>query len=319
MMIRLFAAVAAGTIAFIQVGGPPQGPQGANPAAAEGEKAALQAFLKSYADAFNRKDVKALAAMWGTNATYVNRDDGDRSEGRAAIEADLAASFKERPNARLKGSIEHVRFIKPDVVRVEGRTETSVPGEDVDVDVFSAVLVKEEGRWVIDSLEESNVPAEGGRAALRDLEWLIGNWVDQTEGIDVETSVRWSPNKAFLIRSYSVDRDEGDDSHGTQVIGWDPRAKRIRSWDFDQDGSFGEGVWSKNGDEWLVKSSRTTSDGGTASATYLIKPTGRDSMTVQIVGAELDGEPLPNHPAVTVVRAPQPAAAPVANPNPPAP
>ena len=316
MLSRLSAAIAVGALAFIQVGGPQEGPANTKPAAAEGDKASLEAFVKSYADAFNRKDAKGLAAMWAASATYVNRENGDRSEGRAEIEADLAASFKARPNARLRASLERVRFIRPDVVRVEGRAETSIPGEDLDVDAFTALVVKEEGRWVIESLEESPVSAEGGRAALRDLEWLIGNWVDQTEGIDVATSVRWSPNQAFLIRSYSVDRDEGTDSHGTQIIGWDPRAKRIRSWDFDHDGSFGEGVWSKNGDDWLIKANRTTSDGGAASATYIIKPTGRDSMTVQVVGAELDGEPLPNDPAVTVVRAPQPAGAPKAAPAP---
>ena len=312
MMTRLVAAVAFGTFAFVQVGAPPKAPPTANPAAAE--KAAFDAFAKAYVDAFNRKDAKGLAAMWSAGATYLNRDDGDRSEGRAEIEAALAESFKERPTARLSASVDRVRFIRPDVARVEGRTETSVPGEDVDVDAFTAVLVKEDGRWVIDSLEESSVSPESGRATLRELEWLVGRWVDQTEGIDVETNVRWAPGGSFLIRSYSVNRDDGTDEQGTQVIAWDPRAKRIRSWDFDQDGSFGEGVWSRNGDEWMIKSNRTTADGGAASATYIVKPMSRDAMTVQIVGAELDGEPLPNHPPVTVVRAPQPAAPPAEQP-----
>jgi uncharacterized protein (TIGR02246 family) len=309
MMIRLIAALAVGTIAFIQVGSPQSGQKDAQPAAAVGDKTAFEAFFKDYANAFNRKDAKALAAMWAAGATYVNRDDGDRSEGRAAIEADLAASFKARPNARLTGGVDRVRYIRPDVVHVEGRTETATPDEDVDVDSFSAIFVKEDGRWVIDSLEESSVSAEGGRSALRDLDWLIGHWVDQTEGIAVESNVRWSANQAFLIRSYSIKGDGGVGDEGTQIIGWDPRAKRIRSWDFDQDGSFGEGVWSKNGDEWLIKSNRTTADGGSASGTYVFKPTGRDSMTVQLIGAELDGEPMPNQPAVVVARTSQRPAA----------
>src|SRR5688572_333344 len=119
MMIRLVAAVAVGATAIFQVAGP----QEAKPVAVQGDKASFEAFVKDYVNAFNRKDAKALASMWASGATYINRDDGDRSEGRAAIEADLAAAFKARPNARLTGSIDNVRFIKPDVVRVEGRAE----------------------------------------------------------------------------------------------------------------------------------------------------------------------------------------------------
>src|SRR6478752_3058962 len=104
MLIRVIAAVAAGSIAFIQLGAPASAPQGQKAVADQGDKSAIEVFVKDYAQAFNRKDVKALAAMWAAGATYVNRDDGDRSEGRAAIEADLAAAIKARPNARLTGS-----------------------------------------------------------------------------------------------------------------------------------------------------------------------------------------------------------------------
>ena len=69
MMIRLGAAVALGTIAFVQVGTqqpPTQQPptQETRTAVVAGDRASVDAFLKSYVDAFNKKDVKALAAMW---------------------------------------------------------------------------------------------------------------------------------------------------------------------------------------------------------------------------------------------------------------
>ena len=69
----------------------------------------------------------------------------------------------------------------------------------------------------------------------------------------------------FLIRTI-VEQSDGQVSRaGTQIIGWDPRSEHIRSWDFNADGSFGDGTWSKNGGDWLVKSSQTLASGEAAS------------------------------------------------------
>ena len=47
------------------------------------------------------------------------------------------------------------------------------------------------------------------------------------------------------------------DMAGMQIIGWDPAAKQIRSWVFDSDGAFGEGVWNKQGNRWYIQSTGT--------------------------------------------------------------
>ena len=60
-----------------------------------------------------------------------------------------------------------------------------------------------------------------------------------------------------------------DDLEGTQVIGWDPAAGTIRSWMFDSDGGFGEGIWSKKDNSWIVKFSQVLPDGRKASATNI--------------------------------------------------
>ena len=60
-----------------------------------------------------------------------------------------------------------------------------------------------------------------------------------------------------------------DDLEGTQVIGWDPAAGTIRSWMFDSDGGFGEGIWTKNDNTWIVKFSQVLPDGRKASATNI--------------------------------------------------
>jgi hypothetical protein len=102
---------------------------------------------------------------------------------------------------------------------------------------------------------------------------------------------------------------------GTQIIGWDPRAKQIRSWTFNSDGSFGEGLWSRNQDEWLVRTSQTLPDGRAATATQVIQRLDNDAVTVQTIGKEVDGVLEPASDPVTVARvAEEPAEAPGASP-----
>jgi uncharacterized protein (TIGR02246 family) len=260
--------------------------------------------LRAYAEAFNKNDAKATAAFWAPKGVYVDRDTGERSEGREAIEADLAALFKENRGARLSASVTNVRFITPGVAMVEGVATVFRPGEDPNETSFAAVLVKPDATWLIDSVHETNTPSPPTAAdALKDLEILVGHWRDKADGVRVDTTVRWSRQKAFLIRSYTVQGEEEDEEHeGTQVIGWDPREKRIRSWTFDSDGSFGEETWTKVDDDWVVKMTRTLADGSAASGTQIISIQDGDTLRVRVVSREVDGAPEPAGEPVTVVR-----------------
>lgn len=137
---------------------------------------------------------------------------------------------------------------------------------------------------------------------LKVLEWIIGEWVDQEESSSISTVCQWTKNKTFITRSFSVNIEGEVALEGTQVIGWDPLAKRIRSWMFDSEGGFGEGQWSQNGDQWVVKSSQVLNGGERASSINVITYVDDDTLTWRSIGREVDGVPLPNIPEVTVVR-----------------
>ena len=118
---------------------------------------------------------------------------------------------------------------------------------------------------------------------LKELEWLVGDWSSATSkaGLTLRTACDWTTNRAFLIRRITVEGKEALVQSGTEVIGWDPRSRRIRSWVFDSDGGFGENVWVRDDNRWLIKYSGTLADGGEVSATQILIKVDATTSTVQ--------------------------------------
>ena len=137
---------------------------------------------------------------------------------------------------------------------------------------------------------------------LGELGWMIGQWVDEGKDSKIVTSCSWTKNRKFLTRSFSVTIDGQLSLEGTQFIGWDPIAGRIRSWTFDSEGGFGEGRWIRDGNRWLVKMSFVLGSGERASAVNVITFVDQDTLRWQSIDREVAGELLPNIPEVTVVR-----------------
>ncbi len=99
------------------------------------------------------------------------------------------------------------------------------------------------------SATESDTPD----SPLKELAWMVGDWVDQDEEATNESSVKWTKNGAFLIRSFRLSIGPGDPLTGMQVIAWDPAEKQVRSWTYDSRGGFGEEVWTRAGDRWSMR------------------------------------------------------------------
>ncbi len=275
---------------------------------ASAESDPIEEALRQYVEAFNTNDAPALAARWAPQGVYSNQSTGERTAGRAALQSDFEELFAESPGVRLVGRLENVRLIKPDVAAADGQATVVYPDGDASETSFSAIFIKEGDAWLLESIRETDLHSpETAYDALAELEWMVGHWVDQTEAAQVDTVVRWSPNQAFLLRSFSVQLEGQESSQGTQVIGWDPLRKQIRSWTFHSDGSFGEGVWSRNDADWMVKSTQVLADGRLASATQVITRVDENTLTVQTLGRNVDGEPAPATDPVTVARVETPA------------
>src|SRR3954465_15517958 len=100
---------------------------------------------------------------------------------------------------------------------------------------------------------------------LKDLEWLVGSWKDEDEDVSIVFKTRWDTNKNFLVQKFNMTVYGAPEMEGVEIIGWDPIEKKIRSWIFDSDGGFGNGIWTKENNRWIVKVNYTLSNGKTAS------------------------------------------------------
>ena len=273
----------------------------ADPAA---DKVAIEKAIASYVAAFNAGDAKALAALWSPEGVYTSRLSGDQVVGREALEKDFDVLFVEVKGAKLKVSTESIDFVSPNVAIEQGRATVLRPKDSPLESSYRAVYVRRDGKWLIDRIsEDEEVPARPSHYEhLKDLEWLVGDWIDLDGGDAIKTECEWTRNRNFLTRSFTVSIEDRIDMAGMQVIGWDAARKQIRSWVFDSDGGFVEGVWKKSGDRWTVTSTATLADGKTGSFTSISRPLDKNSFGWQKVSRIVDGEILPNIDEVVIVR-----------------
>ncbi len=268
------------------------------------DKAAIEKAIASYTAAFNAGDEKSLAAHWSPESVYINPLTGTQVEGRAAIAKEFAAILAELKGTKLAVDVESIQFISPSVAVENGVAKlVSADGKTQDSS-YTAVHIKRGGKWLLDRVTEEDVPVVLSHYdQLKDLEWMIGTWVDDDDQSSIKTTCKWTRNKNFITRSFTVSIADRIDMAGMQIIGWDPATKQIRSWVFDSDGGFAEGRWAKKGNRWSITSVGTTPDGLKASSVNVITRIDDNQFKWQSVSRTADGELLPNIDEVVVVRA----------------
>lgn len=267
------------------------------------DEAAIRASVAAYVVAFNKGDAKAIAEQWSPDAVYSNPMTGDEVTGRKAIEEQIVEIFKTAKETKIEVDVNSIRFLSPSVAIEEGTARVLRPGNAPDVTVYSCLHVKSGGNWLVDRMtEQSESVFRSNYQHLKDLQWMIGTWVDQDDSATVETTSQWSKNQNFITRRFSVSIDGESDLSGVQIIGWDPVAQNIRSWVFDSDGGFGVSTWKKKENKWVINSSATLSDGRKASAVKTLTVIDDKTITWQASGRSLDGEILPNIDPIKLTR-----------------
>lgn len=304
MTHRLILAVAASTA--ISVATTAQDAPEAAPAA---EAPVLTPEQKAIADqanvfiaAYNKGDVKALAAMFAEDAEWVD-DGGNVISGREAIADHFKGVFLSAKGRVLDIDVESVRPLTGDVMLEKGTTTVVEPGGRTAVSSYTAVHIKKGETWLISQFTETGSPLAGNASRqLGALDWLVGTWKDNEEGVEATSTIEPALNGNFLTWTYSVVGRDGNESSGTQIIGWDPTLGKIRSWVFDADGGFSEKVWTQDGPRWLLQTRSVLADGGQGSEEQTLTFVDKDTFTWSSASRQIDGETLPNIGAVKVIR-----------------
>jgi uncharacterized protein (TIGR02246 family) len=270
------------------------------------DEAMIRANAEAYVVAYNKHDAKAVAAMWSPDAVYMDPSTGEAAVGREEIEKVFADTLAALKDAKLEVEVSSVEFVSPNVAIENGTVRIIQPDAEPEETNYTAVNVKRDGKWLLDRISEEEPPAPppSSYEQLKELEWMIGSWIDQDEDATIQTDCEWTKNQNFINRSFAVVIGDQVDLAGMQIIGWDPVAKQIRSWIFDSDGGFSEGKWTRKGDRWLIQQNGTLPDGSRSSAVNIITRVDDDSFTWQSVQREIDGDILPNVDEVLVVRKP---------------
>jgi uncharacterized protein (TIGR02246 family) len=266
-------------------------------------EAAIRQAVAAYVNAFNKADAKALAALWAPEAVYTNPLNGEEVVGRESIEKQFTAIFAQAKGAKLEATTISIGFVSPNVAVEQGTAKVIRPDQEQEQSQYSAVYVKRDGEWLLDRVTEVVIPVVLSHYEhLKDLEWMVGNWVDQDEEAKVVTECNWTRNNNFLTRSFTIQLGDQIDMAGMQIIGWDPAEKQIRSWVFDSDGGFGQATWRRKGNAWHIQQSGVLPDGRKSSAVNIITYVNDNTCTLQSVNRTVDGELLPNIAEVEIIK-----------------
>jgi uncharacterized protein (TIGR02246 family) len=270
-------------------------------------RASAEAFTKHY----NNHDAKGLAALFSPNAEMID-EDGLVTKGRDEILKEFEKVFKEHPKSSMVVDIESVRVLTSNLGIEEGTARSKdSPDDNEDITNYVCIHVKTDGKWLLACVRDWDVPPDElpphDRLEL-EMSWLIGDWIDESPDSVVHTVCKWHDNGNFLMQEFVVQVAGEIAMSGTMRIGWDAVHKQFRSWVFDSHGGYSEGLWLRDGEDWVVKMQGATASGETASSTNMYRRIDDDTIAWQSVDRVVDGDRQDDIPPIVVKRKPpQPA------------
>jgi uncharacterized protein (TIGR02246 family) len=265
------------------------------PGARSPEQNAIEDTARAFVQAYDEGNAAAIASMWTEDGEYVV---GQQTvKGRPAIEKLYSDFFKAHPGSKMEVKIDSIRVLAPTVAIEQGTASVfDSPNGPPTSGAYTAVHVKQDGKWRMASVRESALPSAGSEVDMQQLAWLIGEWAAWGDVAKVDVSFNWVEGGNFIRGETEVHAVEGGDSipGGLQIIGRDPLSGQIVSWFFNSDGGHGLGAWSKEGERWVIQTNGMTADGVSTFATNILYHPDDSIMSWESVNRMLGDARLPN-------------------------
>src|SRR5262245_6553831 len=203
------------------------------------EAMAIHKNAEAFVAAFNKGDASALAGFWTESGDYMDQE-GRHLKGRKAIEDAMRAFFAQNKGVTMRIDNRITRFVTPELAIEDGTTDViPADGGVPHRSRYTIIHVKQSGQWRMASVREASFVPPTHSDRLRELEWLIGAWADEEDKGEAAHAVfSWTKNGNFILTSMGASVKGVPVGEVTQMIGWDPAAKQIRSWTFESSGGF---------------------------------------------------------------------------------
>jgi uncharacterized protein (TIGR02246 family) len=263
---------------------------------------AIGDVLGLFIGAYNAKNATALGDLF-TRDAEIEDDDGEVTRGRDAIVARFAKMFGDGQSGTLSVTTNSLRFLTKDLAIEEGTALLSGGGgAPPQTNRYSLIYARQDGRWLHARIRDEQPDEVSPREQLRQLEWMLGEWVNEGDDGIVKTHCKRSDHGNFLIRGFDVKVEGRISLSGTQRIGWDAQRKQFRMWVFDDRGGFAEGLMSRDGERWISRASGVRPDGQPVTVTTVFSPLGKDRILWEILERTVGGEVVPGTDRFYLVR-----------------
>ncbi|WP_435010766.1 YybH family protein [Tundrisphaera lichenicola] len=264
----------------------------------------IRATLASFVESFDQGNAQSIADLFTEGGEAIDHE-GVAIRGREAIKDHYAGRFADMPGDKIEGIVESIHLLAPGLARVDGRAKlVPADGSEQSWSSHSLTLAKGEAGWKIASIGEVLHEEMSRHDRLEELAWLVGEWVEESGQAVIKTSLDWSEDGNYLLRSFEVRTEGHPILKGNQRIGWDPLTRQIKSWTFDSEGGYRVGHWVRSQDQWIIKSTGVRPDGLTTSATQSMTRAGNDRIVWKSTDRTIGGVPIEDFDEIVMVRKP---------------
>jgi uncharacterized protein (TIGR02246 family) len=266
------------------------------------EAETIRSSAKEFAAAFDQGNAQAVAALWAPDGKLIDAA-GEVYRGRPEIEDAYAKFFAAHPGEKIEVSIDSVELLSDDAAIEEGTaTLKSSPTDAASAGKYTAVHVKQDGKWRMAFVHESGAASLDEKSTLQDLEWMVGKWTGEELGATAEIVCRWLPNSSFLERKFTVMTPDHVTTSGLQLIGINSQTGKIMSWNFNSDGSHAVATWERRPGGWALDSEGLRTDGAETHAVNLFTKLDENAYAWQSIRRSVAGMPLPDSDEIVMKR-----------------